>query len=121
MIINIRGLAMILSVHAECRRQQRAISSDMLGLLLECGAVAHSKGDEILHLRDKRAWKAALLVMDDIGMKPDNRLRKLYAVIGRDGIIVTVGWRNNPILLDWNPRKNGKHKRRRNKRRRYSG
>lgn len=118
MITDIWGLAMILSLHAVCRRQQRAISCDMIGLLLECGVVAYSKGDEILHLRDKRAWKAALLLMGDIGMKPDNRLRKLYAVIGRDGIIVTVGWRNKPILQDWNPRKNGKCKRRRNKSRR---
>lgn len=119
MTANIRGLVIILSLHAECRCQQRGISGDMIWLLLECGAVAYSKGDEILHLQDKRAWKSALLLMGGIGMTPDNRLRKLYAVIGKDGIIVTVGWRNKPILQDWNPRKNGKGKRRRrNKNRR---
>ena len=113
MRINIRGAAMILSLHAECRCQQRGISHDMIGLLLECGAVEYSNGDEILHLRDKRAWKSARLFMDSADMQPDNRLRKLYAIVGKSGKIVTAGWRTKPILQDWNPRKNGKHKRRR--------
>ena len=71
---------MLATHHARARMQQRGIRPEALEALFEYGRSAPAgDGCEVLFL-DKVARKAT-------------RLPNAYAVVGRDGAVVTVGYR----------------------------
>lgn len=73
-----------LTDHAQARMQQRGIRPDALEALLDYGRSCHlhTKGRELLYL-GKKARKGL----------SDERLSRIYAVLGRDGTVITVGHR----------------------------
>lgn len=86
-------MPLALTRHAQARMQQRAISPAVLEALLDYGATRHlhSRGRELVYFDHKareRLARESPAVAREIG-----RLGKTYAVLGRDGTVVTVGHR----------------------------
>ena len=77
-----------LTPHARVRMQQRGIREAALDALLEYGAARylHFRGREIVFF-DKKARVA-------------ERLKRTYAIVGADGIVITVGHRYRRIPRD---------------------
>ena len=86
-----------LTRHAQTRMQQRAISTDALECLLDfgCARHLHSKGRELVFF-DKRARIQLLKIAPAVARKI-GRIGKTYAVLGRDGTVITVGHRYKRI------------------------
>jgi hypothetical protein len=87
----------ILTPHAKVRMQQRGISAAALEALLDFGRVQHlhKRGAEVVYF-DKRA-RARLAKARLVRSAEVERLCKSYAVLGSDGIVVTVGHRYQRI------------------------
>jgi hypothetical protein len=81
-----------LSPHAQVRMQQRAISADALERLLDFGSVKHLAQDKEIVFFDKKA-KRRLAKADRVLAREADRLVRTYAVLGGDGIVITVGHR----------------------------
>ena len=78
--------------HARTRMQQRGISSAAIEALLTYGrATPAHKGCELLYF-DKAA-RAQLARDNPAAAREAARLRRTYAVVGSDGLIITVGHR----------------------------
>ena len=90
----------LLTPHARVRMQQRGIRGDALDALLDFGAErhVHSDGREIVFL-DKKA-RARLARSNPDVARAAERVRSTYAIIGRDGIVITVGHRFRRIPRD---------------------
>jgi hypothetical protein len=73
--------------------QQRGIRPDALEALLDCGSARylHSKGRELMFF-DKKA-RSRLAKEDAASAREPDRLRRTYAIVGSDGIVITVGHR----------------------------
>jgi hypothetical protein len=80
------------SHHARVRMQQRGISSAALDCLLEYGSEAHDHDGAVTVFFDKAA-RRRLARADSDKRKELDQLRRLYAVLGGNGEIVTVGHR----------------------------
>jgi hypothetical protein len=79
--------------HARVRMQQRGISDEALDLLMSYGRPAHDHhGHVVLHL-DRRAQRAVLREHGRAAGKVIERMRRIYAVVGKDGVVITVGHR----------------------------
>jgi hypothetical protein len=85
-----------LSPHAQARMQQRAISADVLERLLDFGTVRHLDRDKEIVFFDKKARKR-LAQADKRLAREAERLVRTYAVLGGNGIVVTVGHRYRRI------------------------
>lgn len=85
--------AIILTTHANVRKQQRGIPKQVLDWLVQFGKASHdNRGGEFLYF-DKRAKQRCLSVMGmDAYRKLDGHF-DVYAVRGLDGSILTVGHR----------------------------
>ena len=85
-----------LTSHAAARMQQRGIRPEMLACLLEFGAVVHDhRGGRIVYL-DRRGCRR--LVRAGAARRPQAEAwRGIYAVLGRDGRITTVGHRHRRL------------------------
>jgi hypothetical protein len=81
-----------LSPHAQARMQQRAISAEALEQLLDFGSVQHLSRDKEIVFFDKKA-KKRLAKADRALAREAERLVRTYAVLGGNGIVVTVGHR----------------------------
>lgn len=79
--------------HARVRMQQRGIDSEKLDLLLAYGRASHDHHGHVLIHMDRRALKAALKARGERAGPMLDRVRGIYAVVGKDGVIVTVGHR----------------------------
>jgi len=79
--------------HARARMQQRGIRPEALEALLDFGSARHlhSKGREMVFF-DKAA-RARLFRDNPDAAREAERLCRTYAVVGRDGTVVTVGHR----------------------------
>ena len=80
--------------------QQRGIRRDALDALLDFGAErhVHSDGREIVFLDKKaRAWLAR---SNPDGARAADRVKSTYAIIGSDGLVITVGHRLRRIPRD---------------------
>jgi hypothetical protein len=79
-----------LTPHAAARMQQRGIRPDELEDLLDFGTACHThhRGVQILFW-DKRTRRRA-----------KRRDGRVYAVVGADGVVITVGHRYRRILRD---------------------
>jgi hypothetical protein len=85
-----------LSPHAQARMQQRAISAEALERLLDFGSVKHLARDKDIVFFDKKAKKR--LARADKGVAREvERLFKTYAVVGGNGVVITVGHRYQRI------------------------
>lgn len=86
-----------LSTHARRRMQQRGITPDALDCLLEYGREAHDHCGHVTLYFDKAARRR---LERDFGAENPKRVeevRRLYAVLARDGEVVTVGHRYRRI------------------------
>jgi hypothetical protein len=75
--------------------QQRGIRPEMLEALLDYGREVHVAGGRDLVFFDKRA--RARLAKARFGGGQTERLCKSYAILGSDGIVITVGHRYRRI------------------------
>ncbi len=79
--------------HARIRMQQRCISDEVLDLLLDYGKKTHdNRGGRIIHF-DKGSRKR---IQRDLGPDVSGRVGdkfNVYAVLGEDNDVVTVGHR----------------------------
>ncbi len=73
--------------------QQRGIRPEALEALLDFGRTRHlhKAGAEVVYF-DKRARKR-LARLDPAAARDAERLCRTYAVLGADGVVVTVGYR----------------------------
>ena len=83
----------VLTHHARTRMQQRGIRPEAIEALLDFGSSRHlhSKGRELV-LFDKKARTRLAKANPDVAREA-NRLRRTYAILGPDGIVITVGHR----------------------------
>ncbi len=79
------------SDHAKTRLQQRGIAQPMVRLLLDLGT-QEQIGDGCLRVFfAKRDWPRIQRNLTHKQVRLFERCRRLFAVISRDGVIVTVG------------------------------
>jgi hypothetical protein len=87
----------VMSEHARVRRQQRGISADAVEVLLECGSEMHDhRGGTIVYM-DKKARRRLSKRAGPQTALIAEQARGVYAVIGVDGEVVTVGHRYRRI------------------------
>ena len=85
-------MATPLTTHARVRMQQRGIPPVALDVLLDWGREAHDhRGCRIVRF-DKRSRRRAARVLGDAYRRIERWL-DVYAVVGSDDAVVTVGWR----------------------------
>jgi hypothetical protein len=86
--------------HARTRMQQRGIRPEMLDVLLDFGAERHihQNGREIFFW-DKKA-RARLAKRNPAAARAADLLRNTYAVVGSNGVVITVGHRFRRIQRD---------------------
>jgi hypothetical protein len=87
----------LLTPHARARMQQRGIRPHDLEALLDFGSECHTHQDgvEILYW-DKKA-RARLAKRNPAAARTADRLRRTYAVLAADGVVITVGHRYRRI------------------------
>lgn len=85
------------STHAQTRMQQRGIKPDLLHLLAAYGAKEHDhKGSELRYFN--KAARRRLRNAEGAGVyRAIESKLDVYAVIARDGCVVTVGHRDKRI------------------------
>ena len=79
--------------HARVRMQQRGIDAAKLDLLMAYGRSSHDHRGHVLMHMDRRAVQAALKACGDAAAPMLERVRGIFAVVGKDGVVVTVGHR----------------------------
>jgi hypothetical protein len=72
--------------------QQRAISAEALERLLDFGSVQHLARDKDIVFFDRKARKR-LAKADRALAREAEKLMRTYAVVGGNGVVVTVGHR----------------------------
>ena len=88
------------TAHARARMQQRGIRPDALEALLDFGSARHlhTKGREVVFF-DRKA-KKRLARADPAAARAAERLQRTYAIVGRDGAVITVGHRYRRVSKD---------------------
>jgi hypothetical protein len=86
--------------HARARMQQRAIRPEELEMLLDFGSERHTheRGREIFFW-DKKA-RARLAKRNPAAARAAERMKRTYAVVGSNGVIITIGYRYKRIPRD---------------------
>ena len=81
------------TAHARARMQQRGIRSDALEALLDFGSARHlhSQRCEVVFF-DKKAKKRLARANPEAAREAE-RLVRTYAIVGSNGVVVTVGHR----------------------------
>jgi len=82
-----------LTHHARARMQQRGIPRDVLDQLLIYGSERHDHRGGIILIMDKAARRRLRTAGGEGADVSLDRARRTYAVVGRDGGVVTVGHR----------------------------
>jgi len=82
-----------LTHHAQTRMQQRGIPRDVLDQLLTFGSEHHDHRGGTILIMDKAAWRRLRSACGERAGGRMDRARRAYAVVGRDGGVVTVGHR----------------------------
>lgn len=86
----------LLTTHAQARMQQRGISAAALEALLDFGRIVHvDRGRDIVFF-DKKA-RARLARANAKVAREADRLFRTYAILGGNGVVVTVGHRYRRI------------------------
>lgn len=86
----------MLTKHARIRSQQRSISPLMVDLLLQWGATEKAVGGATKVFFDKASRRRVQAYAGPIAPLLDQHL-DLYAVVGYDNQIITVGYRTERI------------------------
>jgi len=88
------------TAHARARMQQRGIRSDVLEALLDFGSARylHFRGREVVFF-DKKAKKRLAKAPTDAARAAE-RLVRTYAIVGSNGVVVTVGHRYRRVERD---------------------
>lgn len=81
-----------LSRHAAIRTQQRCIPPFMVDSLIAWGEWSHAGSGASKYAFSKRSWRK---FAGHLGYeaKRFERYRNVYVVVGTDGTVITVGWR----------------------------
>jgi hypothetical protein len=89
-----------LTPHARSRMQQRGIRPEMVEALLAFGRVRylHQDGREVVFF-DKKA-KARLARVAPVAAREAERLARTYAIMGSNGVVITVGHRFRRVPHD---------------------
>jgi hypothetical protein len=89
-----------LTPHARVRMQQRGIRPQALEALLDFGRVRflHQGGREVVFF-DKKA-KARLARVDPHAAREAEKLTRTYAIMGSNGVVITVGHRYRRVERD---------------------
>ena len=89
-----------LTPHARARMQQRGIRPGMVEALLDFGRVRHlhADGREIVFF-DKKA-RAHLARVDPDAAREAEKLTRTYAIMGSNGVVITVGHRYRRVGRD---------------------
>ncbi|MGH8286153.1 MAG: hypothetical protein ACRETT_10350 [Steroidobacteraceae bacterium] len=77
--------------------QQRAVPIAVLARLLDYGAEIHDHRGAVILYFDKRSWQQLEHTRRQYVLKGLTRYRNVYAVIGSDGRVTTVGRRYRRI------------------------
>jgi hypothetical protein len=77
--------------------QQRGISETALDLLMSYGRSSHNHHGQVLVHMDHHARRAARRACGREAAKAIDRVSGLFAVLGRNGLVVTVGHRYQRI------------------------
>lgn len=86
-----------LTNHARVRQQQRAIPDTVLDCLLAYGRKVHDHhGGEIVYF-DHHSRQKVRRIVGDTAFKNFEQKLNTYAVLGRDGVVLTVGHRTKRI------------------------
>lgn len=83
--------------HASKRMQQRGISESVLPLLFEYGEEEYDHHGTMLMYFNKRARQRMARVMPQDELKQLQNVMNAYAVLDKDGAVVTVGHRTQRI------------------------
>jgi hypothetical protein len=86
----------LLTNHARARMQQRGIRPQMLEALLDYGREVHVDRGRDLVFFDKRA-RARLAKGNPAAAAEAERICNSYAILGSDGMVITVGHRYRRI------------------------
>ena len=86
-----------LTHHATKRMQQRGIPERVLPLLLEYGEEEYDHHGAILLYFNKRARRRISRAVPGYELKRLQRALDAYAVLDKDGAVVTVGYRTQRI------------------------
>jgi hypothetical protein len=87
-----------LTPHARARMQQRGIRPEMVEALLDFGRSRHLRqGGRELVFFDKKA-KAHLARANPDAAREADRLIRAYAVVGANGVVITVGHRYRRVV-----------------------
>ena len=81
------------TAHARVRMKQRAIDDRALQTLLDYGRAAHQPGGSQIVYLDKRGKRRLRRERGDDVLKALGKQLDTYAVLARDGAVVTVGHR----------------------------
>jgi hypothetical protein len=89
-----------LTPHARARMQQRGIRPQAVEALLDFGHVRHlhNGGREIVYF-DKKA-KARLARANPDSARAAEKLTRTYAIVGSNGVVITVGHRYRRVASD---------------------
>ncbi|HEV7690478.1 MAG TPA: hypothetical protein VGO52_06640 [Hyphomonadaceae bacterium] len=82
-----------LSHHARQRKQQRAVPQIGVWALLEFGASEPAGGGCSRLFFDHQTWKKVQRFFGNWPLKSMDRLKDLYLIVGGDGVVVTVAYR----------------------------
>lgn len=87
-----------LTQHAAIRMQQRAIPREAIETVLDYGREVHDHHGGVVCFLDKAAIRRA---ERDLGhnslLRRYSRAARAYVVLGRDGVVVTVGHRTSRL------------------------
>ena len=86
---------MNLTIHAQTRIQQRAISPMYIDWLEQFGSIEPQDGAELIYF-SHRSLKKLARYTGGVSQKVD-KLKKLYLIRGKNGQVVTVGYRTESI------------------------
>lgn len=81
-----------LTAHARIRMQQRGIPAAAVDTLLDYGKVTHVDGGREIVFFDKAA-RRRFATQDPRAARRADRLVRAYAILGSDGVVITVGTR----------------------------
>lgn len=88
------------SGHARVRMQQRGVSDATLDLLLRYGRTARAGSGCQVVFMDGQARRRAIRDCGRAAGPAIDRVRSVYAVLGEDGVVVTVGHRLRRLPRD---------------------
>jgi len=95
--MQVGGVSVHCTAHARARMKQRGIDDAALAALLAYGRAEHQPGGSSIVFLDKRARRRLERELDDESLKALGKRLGAYAVLARDGAVVTVGHRYRRI------------------------